>query len=359
MPIRNYDSLDVINYVPTFVPGGNITPTVTDTNFGTVTISGSGISVVDPNSLNFSFSQAGELTFSNIPDDAVIFTVIITIRWLYNVSITAVNAGPELITLGHGVDMIFPYTPPDPIDPDAVIISFSTTENGFTSINYFRADSGVHHFTVNYPNGISKTTLIADHGILGNVISTQLSRTIDPPGVGSSTITGLFKYSNFNLSVQYNEGPIVFDLVDNGASVVVGQESIIKAKDGESAEDITEVLVSIGTKDGETVYTPATIKERTPGRVIFIVPNTQYPPEGKEPELEEPPIADPKIVAIKGKTFTGTIIIGAFTILYSESSGIYELISGKINDTLYLHNTGLTDDFAIPEPFIKTGFIDG
>lgn len=47
------------------------------------------------------------------------------------------------------------------------------------------------------------------------------------------------------------------------------------------------------------------------------------------------------------------------TIILADPSGLYELIPGKTADTLYVdHSTG-TMDVAIPNPFIKTGFING
>lgn len=357
MPIKNYGQLDVINYVSTPVLGGTIIPTISAPNFGTVTISGSEITSADPNSLNFAYTQTGELTYSDIPENATITSVIITIQWLYNASISVTNPTGELITLGHSADMSFPFILPGPADPDAVIVNFSGNNNGFNLVTFFQSDNGVHNFVIDYPNGIDKATLITNHGNLGNEMGTQLISGIDPPGVGSSTITGLFEYSNFNLEVTYVEGPIQYDLVDNGDSVEVSNESTIKSLTGEDAEDITDVLIEIGTdENGDKVYTPATIKFKGKGKIIFIVPNPKYPPEGIPPGVT-PPVG-PVVVAVRGKTFDGIVIIGSFTILYSQSSGIYELIKNKTNDTLYIHDTGETSDYAIPEPFIKTGFIE-
>jgi hypothetical protein len=50
----------------------------------------------------------------------------------------------------------------------------------------------------------------------------------------------------------------------------------------------------------------------------------------------------------------------ASTVITADPSGLYVITAGKTNDTLYDNHTGpTTQDFAIPQPFIKTGFIDG
>lgn len=61
-----------------------------------------------------------------------------------------------------------------------------------------------------------------------------------------------------------------------------------------------------------------------------------------------------------GFQFTGSVILGSFIINNFDGSGIYVLVPGKRNDTIY--NTardGTTTDYKIPNPFGRTGFISG
>jgi len=61
-----------------------------------------------------------------------------------------------------------------------------------------------------------------------------------------------------------------------------------------------------------------------------------------------------------GVQFSGTITLGSLTILLTNASGIYTLVPGKTNDTLYdSARDGTTRNVRIPDPFAKTGFIGG
>lgn len=61
-----------------------------------------------------------------------------------------------------------------------------------------------------------------------------------------------------------------------------------------------------------------------------------------------------------GTQFSGSVPLGSLVILLTDHSGIYTLVPGKSNDTLYSSlRDGTTRDVKIPNPFIKTGFIGG
>lgn len=58
--------------------------------------------------------------------------------------------------------------------------------------------------------------------------------------------------------------------------------------------------------------------------------------------------------------FTGSVPLSPVTILYADTSGIYNITPNKRTDTLYNGaRDGSSDEVAIPKPFIKTGFIGG
>lgn len=61
-----------------------------------------------------------------------------------------------------------------------------------------------------------------------------------------------------------------------------------------------------------------------------------------------------------GTQFSGSVSLGSLIILLTDHSGIYTLVPGKSNDTLYSSlRDGTTKNVKIPNPFIKTGFIGG
>lgn len=64
---------------------------------------------------------------------------------------------------------------------------------------------------------------------------------------------------------------------------------------------------------------------------------------------------------ITTSTFSGTVFLGTLlTIFFTDATGIYTLVPGKTNDTLYINNTPpQTVAVKIPDPFAKTGFIGG
>lgn len=58
--------------------------------------------------------------------------------------------------------------------------------------------------------------------------------------------------------------------------------------------------------------------------------------------------------------FSGSVPLGTLNILQINASGIYTLVPGKTNDTLYDNDSAPeTMDVMIPSPFIKTGFVGG
>jgi len=62
-----------------------------------------------------------------------------------------------------------------------------------------------------------------------------------------------------------------------------------------------------------------------------------------------------------GTQFSGSVTLGTLTVLGTKASGIYRLVADKTADTLYINSPvdNTTANFAIPDPFGKTGFIGG
>lgn len=108
-------------------------------------------------------------------------------------------------------------------------------------------------------------------------------------------------------------------------------------------DDIFDTVTEIYL--GTTVVLPPYIIQ-TKKRIVFTIPSI---PNNTVP------------VTITNPTeFNGDAVIGPLRILTPNRSGIYSITSGATHDTLYLGDgTNTTEDVAIPDPTIKTGFIGG
>jgi hypothetical protein len=63
-------------------------------------------------------------------------------------------------------------------------------------------------------------------------------------------------------------------------------------------------------------------------------------------------------ITITSSQFSGTVTLGKLlTIYFVNAPGIYRLVPGKVNDTLYDIENGGTIEVQIPDPFAKTGFV--
>lgn len=77
-------------------------------------------------------------------------------------------------------------------------------------------------------------------------------------------------------------------------------------------------------------------------------------------------VCNPSVIDIElvgdGTQFSGTVPLRSIlTIFFTDGTGIYTLVPGKTDDTLYVqdYTPVTTVDVKIPDPFIKTGFIGG
>lgn len=93
---------------------------------------------------------------------------------------------------------------------------------------------------------------------------------------------------------------------------------------------------------------PSSFITWTANQIVFTIPDIT--------------VDQPKVIYIlyvdNGQQFSGSVLLGALTTIYFlDGSGIYFLNVGKGTDTLYVQGTGQIVEVAIPNPFIKTGFI--
>lgn len=97
------------------------------------------------------------------------------------------------------------------------------------------------------------------------------------------------------------------------------------------------------------------ILEWTDDQIIIVVPPGFGPYEGP---VDFIPTVSPSPGPLDPTEFSGSINLEVLEILYVDTSGVYQIVPGKTNDTLYSGDRdGTTVDVAIPKPFIRTGFV--
>lgn len=261
---------------------------------------------------------------------------------------------------------------------------------------------------------ITKAQLVSSFSNIKISISCQVSCNSSGAGVTSGNITldASADLDNFQMIVTYESGPEVgITLVPSGGNVEVGEIVNITSDTIDLSE--LEFMIAHDTDsvapDGYDNVIPVKPKVIGPGEVEI-----EIPPIADEPCLDcfgdcpdcvecydlcaedilsdaclaaidlcfdcvelcledtelteeclgsvmDPPTDTPEIVIIvkdpTGTQFIGNVPLGNFIILVANGSGIYRLVNGKTNDTLYRSTrNGTTYDVKIPNPFGKTGF---
>jgi len=155
--------------------------------------------------------------------------------------------------------------------------------------------------------------------------------TIDVNGDYSIVST---KWVVSNLTNPNTNSPMVFSPGD------IGQ---ITSSDGSyDFSTLTKINIS------STIIVSQPFITQTPTVITFQIPPT-VPPGTYTPTTQ-------------GTGFSGDAYLGPMSIIVADSSGIYAIAPGKTNDTLYMGSgsgNNITNDNAIPTPFIKTGYIGG
>jgi hypothetical protein len=120
-------------------------------------------------------------------------------------------------------------------------------------------------------------------------------------------------------------------------------------------------------------YTPASgpdVSFTIPDDYVFVYEPTvaifMIPPFIELVFEDDPPSVPPTVSVIPviiiddPGIFTGPIYLDAIPVIMTNASGIYEISTDSLFDTLYDNvNAPDTVEVAIPDPFAKTGFIGG
>lgn len=230
----------------------------------------------------------------------------------------------------------------------------------------------------------------------------------------SGSITGTVSVSNFNLTITYEEGPISgMTITPASGNVEPGQILVVTATDptDPNTPDFEELTYAATTADGKVIpITPQFIDSDEDGVIDQVWLEAPYPatdpcfdcfpgcPEcveafapcdedltsdacqeamqtcldclvdcledlqlgeecqqssGSPPDTPVPVI----IIASGGTQFSGSVVLGSFTILVANGSGLYRFTIGQTHDILYTADRdGTTYNVKIPNPGGKTGF---
>ena len=206
------------------------------------------------------------------------------------------------------------------------------------------ATGATSHFTITDPNGniANDTTglsgltyaptdcngIFVTHAICGNFFGDKIEMR-----------------ANLQISGQYVIIPPFFDydLEEDGENVAVG-DTITITSGTNPATDLNLLHLTLSWPCG--IIVPIT---QTPTLLTFLVPES---------------CDDAGLMSLTatgdGFQFSGPVVLGTMTVLLTNGSGIYRLVTGKRNDTYYRsQRDGTTIDIKIPNPTAKTGFVGG
>ncbi len=155
---------------------------------------------------------------------------------------------------------------------------------------------------------------------------------------------GVWTYDGLIVSGTYHIFAFTYNIPLNGTDIDLQKNRLITitSPGGVSGLNLAHVTITLGT-------CPITIITQTATLLIFSIPDS---------------CSGDGLVSIiatgDGTQFSGSVPLGSLTILLTNASGIYTLVPGKANDTLYSsERDGTTYNVKIPNPTAKTGFIGG
>lgn len=130
----------------------------------------------------------------------------------------------------------------------------------------------------------------------------------------------------------------IYNAVTNDSSnVVTGHVTTL------SAPSLLDQLATVQIYNSGGLLATPTITSQSPTSLTFTWPS----------------LASGNYLLI-GTEFGGhQYVLGPFVYILADPSGLYQIVTGKTNDTLYVDHSTMTQNVAIPNPFIKTGFLDG
>lgn len=408
MPSRAYTGVDLINYLLTdniieYPSGGAADHVIVEPSNGRFVCTFTGLETPPTASLNGvafggNLLVIGDFDFDQvpaIPNSAIINSIRVKVEFSVNILAMASNIDGG-VAASADIQMSVKSLPVDFTYDDLTLLISEYSD--VASANALGAVTFSLQQTI--PLNITKAQLVADYSQIElGAYNLGFATNGGPSGNGTTSIDGHVTLDNFQFLITYDEATPDITITPSTGPVEGGQSIVVTSPTIDVAE--LEYAALIG--DNVVPLKP----KITPEGVILEVPIPSDPacldcfadcpecescldvcandlesqacqecletcldcltectasPEFAEACFEsttEPP-EETEIIIIcgsPGHQFEGSVTLATFTILNFEGSGIYTLVPGKTNDTLYSSTrNGTTYDVKIPNPFGKTGF---
>lgn len=282
-------------------------------------------------------------TFPEIPPTAVINNV--KMRWSGNIYaiITGVStAPPQTVT---AVANIFVNTP----EGNYLDVNPGGSANGTYSqdqaASHSLASSEQEH---DFPVPLTYAEFVTQFGTLWFQVDFNFDLHVGSSADAEGNYSGTFDLVALELIVEYTDAPIPADYVIEDAEIPKKTGDVVKISGPTGLTGITEVQVNLGG-----------------GTIITIPKYDFYWTSPTELWFYMPPLGsfegEPQVIMIPdGTQFDGAIPLGALTIYFEDTSGLYKIVKNKKTDTKYNpERDGETTEVKIPDPMGRTGYIDG
>lgn len=379
MPTRIFNVLDAINHVFSVDPAGVVSDGVTSGTqvpLSTILVStGVGSWEMNPN-LNGTGNPAAcsIVNFFPIPDEINAVTQTWDVDY-ENFPAIPDGAKVKKLTFRRPRSVNYTFTDND-IDDEDNNMSFLTYEDDILTPIFFASvsDSGYaspkivnevfagedadeilfdHTGTEDF---VTKEDLIADWSSFNNNIPGMSIFVSLPLGGATTALSGSMSVGNgWTVTVEYEEG-FDWEVSPQGRTVQPGTE-ITATSSGPDALDF-ELIETITAQpkngDGDPIGPPIEIDPTTITNNLLIF---------RMPDFATNPLPLFVSIIITSSQFTGEMELQLYQTIYIYNApGIYKLVPGQRHDTLYDRTDEedvTTINTKIPDPFIKTGMING
>lgn len=413
MPVRTYDSLDVINYLESdsisdSVTGNGvashvITP-IAAFRFTIVPSGTIGNTLVGSQSRIFGFfSAVGDIDYSlfpTIPVNSIVDSLTVKLSFTCNVAANTSSGVPDVMSAAAFIQSTLGILP---VGVNLPTLAFSDTDSQIGVISASASVAGSVTFSVeeviNFPGGLALATFIADYATLTYdlTVDFDISNAVVPSAPTPGSIIGGITLDNFQFAVDYHDAGITISLDPAGGPVEIGQNITATGPGAAELEYVAlqgdlvipiepkiigpdEVLLEVpypatdpcfdcfgDCPNCEDAFTPC--DEDLTGEacqaamqacldcLAECLEDLQEAEECQESTGNPPDTPTPIVIICGGPEFSGSVVLGNFTILVANGSGLYKFSLGKLNDTIYTaERDGTTYDVKIPNPGAKTGF---
>ncbi len=222
--------------------------------------------------------------------------------------------------------------------------------NSYPDTDYYITGGGTGEMKI--PQSASLTYLLSLAGLVPTplILNTAFTLRVDKNAAGGDQ-----GFYNFLTSGTYVIRDFTYSLDNKSQPIRPGVSRVTITSDPLDSDhlklnqlDLT-TPITITDANSDTIPAP-TIISQTEFKLVFLVNSFGGP--------------EPQVITINvtgdGTQFSGSVPLGKLeTIYFINAPGIYRIVSGKTNDTLYDVENGGTIDVQIPDPFGKTGFIGG